>query len=202
MRTKTDEKNKIEIEAENQSTIVAAHSDAEKQDQNDAHPSAVVAYDLSIKSYELTERRLVAVESRNEKILSYVSSLTLAVVAFLASSSSQNLNIKSCLFVIALICGFLSLLISLATMLLGRIIFFDIATIKNKWIHLKEVDFKKEMLIKSSNDFDTNYKVIEKKALATSIIGFLYYNYLRLAIICSFCFHSSKVVSVWRKFSF
>lgn len=135
----------------------------------DEHPSAVTAYDLSIKSYELTERRLVAVESRNEKILSYVSSLTLAVVAFLASSSSQNLNIKSCLFIIALTFGFLSLLTSLGVMLLGRIIVFDITTIKNKWIHLNEVDFKKEMLIKSSKDFDTNCKVIERKAFATSI---------------------------------
>jgi hypothetical protein len=142
--------------------------------EKDEHPSVEVAYDLAVKSYDLSERRLQIVEGRNEKILGYVSGLTLAVVAFLAGSNSTKLNLNSCLFITALIFGVLSLITGLLVMLAGRIKVIDIKTIKEKWIHLEEIDFKKEMLIASSKHYDENCELLEKKAQLTLISAVLF----------------------------
>lgn len=142
--------------------------------EDNEYPSAEIAYELAIKSYELSERRFLIVEGRNEKILSYVSSLTLVVVAFLAGSNSPNLNLRSFFFVTALVFGVLSLINSLVVMLFGRIILIDITKIKDMWLHLEEIDFKKEMLVKAGNDFDRNYKVVMRKAFLTSISALLF----------------------------
>lgn len=147
------------------------------------YPSTDVSYDLALKAYDLAEKRFQVVEGRNEKILGYVSGLTLAVVAFLAGSNSPNLNLKSCLFITALILGVLSLLTGLAVMLLGRICAVDITTIKNHWIHLEENEFKKEMIIKASNDFDTNIKLIDQKSIFTLISAILFIGEIIFLII-------------------
>lgn len=145
-----------------------------KESKKNEHPSIEVAYDLAVKSYDLAERRLQIVEGRNEKILGFVSALTLAVVAFLAGSNSTKLNLNSCLFIIGLIFGVSSLLAGLLVMLAGRVKVVDIKRIKEQWVHLKVIDFKKEMIIASSNHYDENCKLIERKALITSISAILF----------------------------
>lgn len=151
---------------------------------NEEYPSAIIAYDLALKAYELAERRLQVVEGRNEKILGYVSSLTLVVVAFLAGSNSPNLKLKSCLFVAALVFGGLSLCAGLSVMLLGRLHVIDMATISKKdWLVLNETEFKKEIILKSTEDYNKNFETIDKKAQVTFLSAALFVIEIILLII-------------------
>jgi len=95
----------------------------------DKYPSVSVAYDLAVKAYEFGERRLQVVETRNEKILGFTSSLNLVLIAFLSTSSPQNLKFSSLLFIVAFLSGIVSLLVGIVVMLSGEVAPIDIAKI-------------------------------------------------------------------------
>ncbi len=110
---------------------------------------------MAVKSYEFGERRLQAVESRNEKILGFTASLNLALIAFLSSSNSLNAASNSSLFILfilAFLSGIASLVVGLLVMLFGRVGTIDISKIYEGWLHLKEKDFKSEFIIKAEKD--------------------------------------------------
>ncbi|MDQ3799035.1 MAG: hypothetical protein M3384_06260 [Acidobacteriota bacterium] len=147
------------------------------------YPAVPTAYDLAVKSYEFGERRFQAVENRNEKILGFTVTVNVALIVFLSSSNSSNLNLQSVFFIIAFLSGIVSLILGVLAMFTGRVGTVDITVIYERWLHLKENDFKTEFIIQAADDFKKTFKNIEGKSqLASLSAGFFLLEALLLII--------------------
>jgi hypothetical protein len=138
------------------------------------YPAVSVAYDLAVKSYEFSERRFQAVENRNEKILGFVTTVNVALIVFLTNSNSQNLNLKSVLFIVAILSGIVSLILGILAMFIGRVGTVDITKIYESWLHLKEDDFKAEFIFQAAKDFKRTFEYVEVKDKLASFSGRLF----------------------------
>jgi uncharacterized MAPEG superfamily protein len=155
---------------------------ADKANENQ-YPAVPTAYDLAVKSYEFGERRFQAVENRNEKILGFAVTVNVALIVFLTSSNSPNLNLKSVFFIIAFLSGITSLILGVFAMFTGRVGTIDITQIYESWLHLKDEDFKSEFIIQAANDFKKTFENIEKKSqLASLSAGFFLLEALLLIV--------------------
>lgn len=149
--------------------VVPENVQSSKEITENLYPGVPTAYELAVKSYEFGERRFQAVENRNEKILGFATSINIALMVFLTSANSPNLNLHSILFIIAVLSAIVSLISGILAMFVGRVGTIDITQIYTSWLHLKEDDFKAEFIIQAAKDFKKTFENVEAKDKLASL---------------------------------
>ena len=67
------------------------------------YPSVGLAYDIALKSYDWSIQRLNAVDDRIDKLLTWISSITLGVVAFVGTKGPVNAFRCNAFFLLSMI---------------------------------------------------------------------------------------------------
>jgi hypothetical protein len=141
------------------------------------YPGIDLAYKFAVESYEWAAKRYDSMDSRIQSLLGFGMTLTLAVpVAF----SALRLNINgwwfigaACLFIIALCVGIYARLTGELTIITPQMLY-------EKWLHLPEWEFKKNLIFFSGQHMNKNRDTLKRRHCLAVVATFIYF----LELLC------------------
>ena len=146
---------------------------AENKEETNKYPAIDLAFPFARDSYEWAAKRFDAMDSRIQTILGLGMSLTLAApVAFSALKLSPRWNwlvAAACFFVLALATGIYARLKGGLTILTPKMFY-------QKWLHLSELEFKKNLIYFAGEHLDKNCNLLlakDRLVIAVTVIFFL-----------------------------
>lgn len=148
------------------------------------YPGVDLAYPLALESYEWAAKRFDTLDSRIQTILGLGISLTLAVPIAL---SALKLSINGRWFVAAAVLFVLALSLGTYARLMGKLTVITPEMLYQKWLHLSDWEFKKNLIFFAGEHFNKNRNLLEKRhrfAAAATFIFFLEVLALAVSVSC------------------
>lgn len=134
-----------------------------KQEKTDEekYPYINPAYEIALKSYDWYINRSNAIDGGIDKLLGWISSVTLALIAFIATNYTMNFSSKwffrsMIFFVGAIISG-------LATKIFGSLKLLHPKILYKEFYSLSEFQFKTDVLIRAGEATDNNQFLVNWK---------------------------------------
>lgn len=139
-----------------------------KLTDEEAYPSVETAYEIALKSYDWSIQRMDAIDGAIDKLLAWISSINLGVIAVIAS---KNLPIyfESKYFYYVMIIFLLIVLTGIGTKIKGSLRLVSPEKLVNM-LHKNPWEFKKDGIYLSSKDFKRNHIVVNRKGYASTVM--------------------------------
>src|SRR5947208_12194211 len=139
--------------------------DEPQREENDeaAFPSVSLAFDFFVhQSYEWMLRRFDAIEKRIITLQNYATTVTLAVPVF-AKSIVNNVGFDSRWFGLALFAFVVLMILGLLARTWGGLTHISPGIVFDRWLHLSEHEFKRDLLFFAGEHFKQNQKVVNRR---------------------------------------
>jgi hypothetical protein len=136
-------------------------------------PGVPRAYDFVLPSYTWMNARLEAADSRIQTLMTFMSSITLAVPAA-AHMVRGNITFGSRWFLGGISAFVLSMVLGLATRAWGGLTFTAPGVLYDKWLHLSESEFKRRAVYWAGQHFDRNVAVVNGKGRIVTVMSALF----------------------------
>jgi len=135
--------------------------DKKKNVIEEQYPYIKPAYEIALKSYDWCINRSNAIDGGIDKLLGWISSVTLALIAFISTHYTVNFSSKwfycsMILFVGAIISG-------LATKAVGSLKLLHPKILHEEFYSLDEFQFKTDILIRAGEAFTNNQFLVNWK---------------------------------------
>lgn len=134
-------------------------------------PSVGLAYPLAVASYDLIQKRLDVVDGRLQMLLAFVAPATVGVVV---AANGKGVPFASWWFAVAMVSCLLGLGFGIYTRLSDKIVVVDPGVLSQKWLHLSEWQFKRNVIYLSGKHFEVNATVIARKGRYTSLTAIIF----------------------------
>ena len=144
------------------------------------YPAVDLAYEVSLKSYDWAIQRMDSIDNTIDKLLAWISSINLGVIAIVASKTSnisgyRNLSelFESGYFYTSMVIFFIIILLGVITKIFGSLRLVSPKKLlsrlhKNHWL------FKKDAIYLSANDFRINQIIVNRKGYISITIIVLF----------------------------
>jgi len=145
------------------------------------YPSIAVAYDIAIKSYDWCLNRSNAIDDTIDKLLAWISSLTIAIPTFVYGQHIKT-GFNSTWFKVALTFAAASIIAGVTTKIVGSLKLISPQRLYDKHLHKPELVFKMNMIYRAGSAFNHNQSLVNHKG---------YFSILM--IICFVC----EIAALW-----
>src|ERR1035438_8307932 len=110
------------------------------------YPSVKYAYDIALKSYDWAIQRSDAVDNGIDKLLAWIPSLNIGIIAIIFSTSKNNIiaSFHSNLFLFAMVLLACIIILGFSTKMKGSLTLVTPAILFNQFLNLSEWEFKKD----------------------------------------------------------
>lgn len=126
------------------------------------YPSVDLAYDITLKSYDWAIQRYDAIDNTIDKLLGWISSITLGVIAIVATKEPQP-NFQDCAFYVAMFFFGITVVSGVATKVWGSLSLINPQDVYNKYLTLVKSDFKKKVVFFGGKAFKRNQTIVNHK---------------------------------------
>ena len=140
-----------------------------KKTLEEQYPYVNPAYDIAIKSYDWCIHRSDSIDNTIDKLLTWISSVTLAVITF-AYTQKITTNFESKWFKVSIILFFGSILSGIVTKLMGSLKLLHPKIIHENFFSLSEFEFKSDILIRAGEAFSHNQFLVNWKGWISIIM--------------------------------
>jgi hypothetical protein len=137
--------------------------DGDSVGDGDSWPSVKYAYDFVIPSYQLLVSRFEAADTRLTALLTFISTLTLAVPLF-AKSARPSVSFASPVFLFGVAIFVLAAILGIVGRVSGGLILPDPMIIYEKSLGDSEWEFKRDQLYYAGVNFETNRDAVKRKS--------------------------------------
>ena len=137
-------------------------------------PSIGLAYEIALESYDIAMRRSDAIDNSLDRLVAWVTTVTVAIVTILVGLKIPTESFASCWFTAAGICFLLSVIGALSAKHQGELQVIMPHQLRAKlWLSLTEWEFKSNTIYAAGEAFLKNIKYINVKyRLATLSTAF------------------------------
>jgi hypothetical protein len=122
-------------------------------------PSLDLAYEIAIDSYELLIKRIDALDSRLQNMLTFSITLLVAVPTV---AKLREINFNSCCFVLGISYLIFSIVVAFYARLMGNIKVLKVKKIYENNLHLNESQFKHDIICWAQFDQEANIGLLKK----------------------------------------
>lgn len=147
----------------------------EEQNTNEKkYPSVELAYDISLKTYDWAMQRSDSIDGTIDKLLAWISSITLGVIAIMATKI-QFVSFHSNYFYMAIACFVFTILAGTYTKIRGSLSLITPENLYHKYLSYEQWEFKKNIIFWAGEDFKHNQGLVNWKGRVSifMIIAFL-----------------------------
>lgn len=145
-------------------------------------PAVNLVYDITLKSYEIHENRLNEVNGGLERLITWISSITIGAIALIKGTIPQ-IDLHDNLLYIALVLFLISIVIGIIARFSGFLQLISPAKLKEKWLGFSEYEFKIKMIVKSAEYYTENLRLINIKGLAITIVSWIFLGEMLMILI-------------------
>ena len=130
------------------------------------YPGVALAYDLACNSFDWANRRLEAVEGRAQSVLTFASTVTIAVIPL---AVTRGLPARSAWLWLALAAFVAGVALATVARVRGRLHLISPALLFEKWLHKDDWEFKKDMIFFAGESFEANRAMVGMKHRLTIV---------------------------------
>lgn len=123
-------------------------------------PSIELAYDVAIASFDTSQKRMDAVDGKTQSLM--VMCVT-SFLAFPTIAKALNVPFVSIFFVIAMLCIFASIVLSVFSLKTGKVDRLDPSALFNEWLDLPRGKFMKDAIFHAGESLRDANSVVENK---------------------------------------
>lgn len=139
------------------------------------YPSVELAYEQALHSYDIAIQRSDAVGDTIDKLLTWFSGITIAVITIVATNSNLTAPFKSCWFYISIIIFLAIVILSVVSRIRGTpLMVVSPQELYEKTLGYSQWEFKKNAIYWASQHFIENCRFVTWKAKIAKAMSWLF----------------------------
>lgn len=136
-------------------------------------PSIDLVYPLAVSAYDTAIKRFDSVDARLQTITAYVAAVSVVVPSI---ANTRSIAFTSIWFYLAVALFVVASVLGIYARLYGNLSVLSPKSLFNHWTNKSQIEFKKDLIYFSANDFERNKIIVLNKwrmAVAISVIFLL-----------------------------
>jgi hypothetical protein len=152
---------------------------ASVEDQQDARPEATypsvsLAYEWVLPSYQMAVQRWDSIDSRIQSIITFGSTVTVAVPTFLRAIAGASVDFHSIWFALAMLMFGIYVILGLATRAFGYLRLLGPQRLHDRLLHLDQSEFQRTVLYWAGVHFVRNIDRVKRKGHVLTAMTWLF----------------------------
>lgn len=143
-------------------------------DISKSYPATKNAYDIALKSYDWAIQRSDAIDNRASKLLAWISSITIGVIAIMYSKTPLT-TFQNNYFYTAMVVFAIAVILGAVIEFITYVRFISPQKLYEEYLHYEEEEFMRYIIYFAGQAFQKNLKLINRKGyiLGTMLVLFL-----------------------------
>jgi hypothetical protein len=134
-----------------------------KKANEDKYPSVNLAYEITLRSYDLAIKRADFIDDAIDKLIVWSTGLNLGIITLVLTKTNTGC-LNNCFFYYAMAMFSITIILGYVAKLAGWLRTQNPRVLLESWLHKTEWEFKKDIIYFGSDHFEKNMAYVKRKA--------------------------------------